>query len=125
MKAHIGLCLVISVLLLVISACAPLISEGDVYAKEFRPEHTQTTLIPITISNGKSSSIMVVPYIIHYPDRWVIFIRDFDSEKNKYIEEDFFVSQAVYDQVAVGSRFVFDKDMGTREEPYTKEREKK
>ena len=90
-------------------SCSKLINEGDIYEKEFKPEYTTVSVLPMTISNGKTVTTIMVPYTIHYPDRWVIYIKAY-------------VSKEVYDSVNIGDRFVFDESMGTRSEPYTKTR---
>ena len=91
------------------------------YCKEFKPEYTTVSVLPMTISNGKTVTTIMVPYTIHYPDRWVIYIKAYDEETRKWITEDFYVSEEVYDSVNIGDYFVFDEDMGTRDEPYTKQ----
>ena len=103
-------------------SCSKLINEGDIYEKEFKPEYTTVSVFPMTISNGKTVTTIMVPYTIHYPDRWVIYIKAYDEEACKWINEDFYVSEEVYDSVDIGDYFVFDEDMGTRDEPYTKTR---
>lgn len=103
-------------------SCSKLINEGDIYEKEFKPEYTTVSVSPMTVSNGKTVTTIMVPYTIHYPDRWVIYIKAYDEEACKWINEDFYVSEEVYDSVDIGDYFVFDEDMGTRDEPYTKTR---
>ena len=108
--------------LIMMTSCSDSINEGDVYDKEFKPEYTTVSVLPMTISNGKTVTTIMVPYAIHYPDRWVIYIKAYDEETCKWINEDFYVSEEVYDSVNIGDYFVFDEDMGTRDEPYTKTR---
>lgn len=103
-------------------SCSKLINEGDIYEKEFKPEYTTVSVLPMTISNGKTVTTIMVPYTIHYPDRWVIYIKAYEEEKQEWLTEDFYVSKEVYDSVNIGDRFVFDESMGTRSEPYTKTR---
>lgn len=103
-------------------SCSKLINEGDIYEKEFKPEYTTVSVLPMTISNGKTVTTIMVPYTIHYPDRWVIYIKAYEEEKQEWLTEDFYVSKEVYDSVNIGDRFVFDESMGTRDEPYTKTR---
>ena len=112
---------IVFTLLIVLISCSDSINEGDVYEKEFKPEYTTVSVLPMTISNGKTVTTIMVPYTIHYPDRWVIYIKAYDEETRKWITEDFYVSEEVYDSVNIGDYFVFDEDMGTRDEPYTKQ----
>lgn len=113
--------LLIVLALIMLISCSDSINEGDVYEKEFKPEYTTVSVLPMTISNGKTVTTIMVPYTIHYPDRWVIYIKAYDEETRKWITEDFYVSEEVYDSVNIGDYFVFDEDMGTRDEPYTKQ----
>ena len=113
--------LLIVLALIMLISCSDSINEGDVYEKEFKPEYTTVSVLPMTISNGKTVTTIMVPYTIHYPDRWVIYIKAYDEETRKWITEDFYVSEEVYDSVNIGDYFVFDEDMGTRDETYTKQ----
>lgn len=114
--------LLIVLALIMLTSCSDSINEGDVYEKEFKPEYTTVSVLPMTISSGKTVTTIMVPYTIHYPDRWVIYIKAYDEEACNWINEDFYVSEEVYDSVDIGDYFVFDEDMGTRDEPYTKTR---
>lgn len=45
----------------------------------------------------------------------MIYIKAYDEEACKWINEDFYVSEEVYDSVDIGDYFVFDEDMGEKE----------
>lgn len=110
-------------LLLVVSlcGCSNVITEGEVYEKEYREEYTAVVMLPLVISNGKSSTITMIPYIVRYPDRYVIFIKAYQDEEWK--TEDFYVSKEVYDSINIGDMFLYDEERGDlQDEPYTKER---
>ena len=110
-------------LLLVVSlcGCSNVITEGEVYEKEYREEYTAVVMLPLAISNGKSSTITMIPYIVRYPDRYVIFIKAYQDEEWK--TEDFYVSKEVYDSINIGDMFLYDERRGDlQNEPYTKER---
>ena len=78
-------------------------------------------VLPLIISNGKTTSTIMVPYFVHYPDRYVIFIKAYQDEKWK--TEDFYVSKEVYDSINIGDMFLYDEERGDlQDEPYTKER---
>lgn len=103
-------------------ACGNKITHGEVYEKEHREAHNTVMVLPLVISNGKTTSTIMIPYIVHYPERWVIFIKAFNGEE--WVTEDFYVSKDVFDTVQVGDMFEFDEDRGDLEdEPYTKERQ--
>lgn len=116
--------LLVSVVLLVsLCGCSSVITEGEIYKKEYREEHTTIMVMPLVISNGKTTTTSMIPYVVYYPDRYVVFIKAYQDEEWK--TEDFYVSKEVYDTVKVGDMFLFDEDRGDLEdEPYTKERER-
>lgn len=101
--------------------CSNAITEGEVCEKEYREAHTQVMILPLIISNGKTISTIMVPYFVHYPDRYVIFIKAYQDEEWK--TEDFYVSKEVYDSTNIGDMFLYDEERGDlQDEPYTKER---
>ena len=109
------------VLLVFLSGCSSVITEGEVYKKEYRPKYTTVTVLPLVITNGKSSTTTMVPYIISYPDRYVIFIKAYKDKEWK--TEDFYVSKDLYDLINIGDMFSFEEGRGDLEyEPYTTER---
>jgi hypothetical protein len=109
-------------LLLCFCSCGNKITHGEVYEKEHREAYTTVMFIPITISNGKSISTTMVPYIIRYPERWVIHIREANGEE--WVTEDFYVSKEIYDTIEIGDMFEYDEERGDlQEEPYTKEKQ--
>lgn len=98
----------------------PKITEGEVYEKEFIPAYNQMMIIPIVISNGKTTTTMMIPYMYYYPDSWVIKIKDFQD--NKWVTEDFYVSEEIYNAVTIGSEFKYQPDRGDlNDQPYTRE----
>lgn len=120
MKRIIG-ALICILLVVSLCGCSNAITEGEVYEKEYREAHTQVIVFPLIISNGKTSSTIMIPYFVHYPDRYVIFIKAYQDEEWK--TEDFYVSKEVYDSINIGDMFLYDEERGDlQDEPYTKER---
>ncbi len=110
------------VLLLVLSGCSCKITSGEVVEKNFTPAHSETRIIPLVISNGKTSHVMVIPYVYHYSDRWEITIAAWDEEEKKMQTATYRVTAEVYKAVEIGAEFVYDKDMEPIEPEYTRER---
>lgn len=78
-------------------------------------------ILPRIILNGKTTSTIMVPYFVDYPDRYVIFIKAYQDEEWK--TEDFYVSKEVYESTNIGDMFLYDEERGDlQDEPYTKER---
>lgn len=114
--------LVVSILLITLCSCDDAITEGEVYEKEYKDDFTTVMSYPVVISNGKTVSTIIVPYTVHYPERYVIRIRDYIDDQ--WVTEDFYVEKEVYDSINVGDIFKFDKDRGDlKDEPYTKEKQ--
>ena len=115
------LMLIIAMMLLALIGCAPSITEGEVYAKEYREAHARVSVFPIVISSGKTTTTTMVPYVITYPERFVIFIKAY--QEGEWKTEDFYVSEETYDSVNIGDMFLYDKNRGDlQDEPYTKKR---
>lgn len=115
--------LICLVVLFSLCGCSNAITEGEVYKKEYRKEHTQLMMLPIVISGGKTTVTSMVPYFIHYPDRYVVFIKAYKDKEWK--TEDFYVSKEVYDGIKIGDMFLYEEERGDlQEEPRTKERAK-
>ena len=103
------------------TACGTTITHGEVYNKEYREASTVIMMYPLTISNGKTTTTTIVPYTVYYPERYVIFIKDYNGEE--WLTEDYYVSKEVYDQIEIGSMFEYDESRGDLgDEPHTKER---
>lgn len=121
MRKTILLTLCLSLLLLLCS-CSDAITEGEVYEKEYREAYTTVMILPLVVSTGKTTTTMMIPYVVHYPDRYVIHIKSFVG--GEWVTEDFFVEKEVYDSINIGDMFIYDSGRGDlSDEPYTKERQ--
>lgn len=106
---------------LLMCGCSTTITEGEVYAKEYREAFTTVNCYPVVIYNGKTTTTMIIPYTVYYPERWVIFIKSF--EDGEWLTEDYFVSESIYNSINIGDIFVYDESRGDlKDEPYTKEK---
>lgn len=112
---------VVCVMMFMLIGCGKKITEGEIYYKEFKPEHTNTVVVPIVHSNGKSCYTTYIPMIYHYPDRWCIKIRSLNKNKDgEYDKATYYTTKEVYDSCDVGDMFQYDKDRDFDEEPVTK-----
>jgi hypothetical protein len=120
MKKIIG-ALICILLVVSLCGCSNAITEGEVYEKEYREAHTTVMMLPLVISNGKTTTTTMMPYFVHYPDRYVIFIKAYQDEEWK--TEDFYVSKEIYESINIGDMFLYDEERGDlQDEPYAKER---
>lgn len=114
---------ILLVFALSLSACSPKITSGEVYDKEYREAFVTVSVYPVVTYNGKTSTTIMVPYTVYYPERWVVFIKSF--EDGEWITEDFYVSETVYNSINLGDMFEYDENRGDlTDEPYTKEKTK-
>ena len=127
-KVFISIIITIVVLLFVFAAFAILLSgsetrltEGEVYDKSFTVAHSQTLMLPIVHSNGKTTYTTMIPYIRNYPDTYSISIRDFQD--GEWITETYYVSKEVYNDVEIGDIFKYEIDRDLEEAPYTQARQ--
>lgn len=100
--------------------CGNKLKEGEVYDKEFKPAHTTTVFIPVVMSNGKSSTTVIVPYFYFYPDRYVIKIKAFKDDE--WLKNEIYVSKDVYEGIDIGSEFKYVEGRDLLDEPYTREK---
>ena len=118
-KLSVTLCLII--LISSLCGCSNAISAGEVYQKVFKEEHTQVRLIPLIITDGNTHRVMQIPYVVHYPDRYVVYVKSFQD--GDLVTEDFYVTKDVYDNISIGDMFEYDVSRGDlKDEPYTKEK---
>ena len=102
MSKFIGLFGIIAVLFV---SCAPAITEGTVYTKEFSPAHTEmrSTTAQTFTSKGVLISIVNVP--VSCSDSWYISYRVLDEKNHKYRTNMMQVSEEVYNSTDIGSWF--------------------
>ena len=92
---------------LCLSSCNKL-EEGDVVEKWYEPTHTYVALMPLIISNGKTTTTMMIPYVITDYEDWCVKI------KGKYKEEErietIYVSRKQYECLSIGSHLKLTDD---------------
>lgn len=97
------------------------ITEGIIYQKEFKPERTSTTFIPMVHFNGKTSYTTYIPIINHYPDRWCIYIKSLNKDdEGKYQTAEYYTTEAVYNDCEIGYMFSYEENRDFSEEPVEK-----
>ena len=60
---------ILLVFVLFLSACSPKITSGEVYDKEYRDDFVTVSVYPVVTYNGKTSTTIMVPYTVYYPER--------------------------------------------------------
>jgi hypothetical protein len=96
----------IVICILGLSYCSDSIKEGEITKKWYEPESTIMMLMPITISNGKSFSTMMVPMWIHDDEDFVIQITAYNEKKEKFQTKTLYLTEELYNSIFVGDYFV-------------------
>jgi ABC-type glycerol-3-phosphate transport system substrate-binding protein len=109
-------------MLLLLVGCGERITSGEVIDKKYTEAHTTVRMVPLVMSNGKTTTTMIVPYVYHYADKWEITIRQWDADGGSEVTATYRVTEEVYDAVNLHDEFVYDKDMKPKEPEYTRER---
>lgn len=122
MKKRIMTTFLIFVLIVSLAACGGKIKQGEVIEKTFTPAHTETRLIPMYISNGKTGHMVLIPFVYHYADKWEITIQRYDKNKEEMRYITYRVTKEVYDSTSIGTEFVYSKDYTPEAPEYTRER---
>lgn len=116
--------LLVGVLLLalLLCSCGSEITEGEIYEKEFKPKETQTIVIPMVVSTGNTVVTSVIPVIRHYPDRYIVRIRQYNEEENTFLYNEYYIDAESYNKVNIGDWFIYDEAFCLENEPYTQEK---
>lgn len=117
----IAACFVLTALKVLLSVNETRLTEGEVYDKSFTAAHSQTLMLPMVHSIGKTTLTTMMPYIRNYPDTYSISIRDFQD--GEWITATYYVSEDVYNDVEIGDIFKYDEDRDLEEAPYTQEKQ--
>jgi hypothetical protein len=93
------------------------IQEGEIVKLEYQPESTYVMNTPITscttTGTGENTSTTCVTtntsYVMHDDEDWVVYIQDYDEERDKTLRNMFYISEERYDELSVGDWFVRTK----------------
>jgi len=80
--------------------CGPRITAGEVYEKIHEPACTYVLLVPFRVGKG----IMAVPFLMYDDEDWIIRIRQWDPDKQRYRCATYYVSEELYNSVEIGDR---------------------
>lgn len=112
---------ILSIFCLLFLGCGKRITEGDIVEKWHEPERTWVQVVPITISNGKTTTTTYVPMTQVDDEDWIIQIEAvLDDGETK--TRNFYVSREVYETVDIGDYYVYDKAMASGRDPVSKRR---
>lgn len=115
------LSIIIIAIICLLTACSSKITKGEVYNKEFEAAHSDAIMLPIVHTNGKSCYTTMIPIIRHYPDQYIIRIKQYNEDEQDWDTADYYVTAECYDNLNIGDYFEFDSETMKSEPTYTDE----
>jgi hypothetical protein len=97
-------CLLCAVLL---STSCQKLKYGDIVEKWYEPANSYFMLMPMIISNGKTTSTIMIPYYIYDNEDWCIKVTGIGT-KGDTITRTFYVDKITYDTLSVGNFICVD-----------------
>lgn len=82
------------------------LEQGDVVAKRFEPQRQYMAFFPLIISNGKSTSVIMIPYMVTDYEDWVVTITGIADGDT--LTEEVYVSREKYECLYVGDHMIVD-----------------
>lgn len=117
-----GCCLIVLILMVIFIAIAFIscnkLKEGEVIEKWYEPERTYVSLMPMYIGNGKTFTVIFIPYIITDNEDYVIKIKG--KYKGKDRVETVYVNPKEYECLRTGDHFTIGKDCSLTDDNNTK-----
>jgi hypothetical protein len=97
------------------------LTEGDIVSKNIEAERSYTSILPLYIQSGKVRTMIMVPYIIHDDEDYVVQITgDYKGEKRT---ETLYLTKEKYQCVVVGGHLTIDGNCSTSDNGNTKDRQ--
>lgn len=100
----------------------PKLDHGVVVAKRYEPASNTMMLLPISVSNGRTTSVIMVPYNIYDDEDWVITVTG-TLDNGKTRTEDWYLCQSDYNKIQEGDSVDRRECGAVTEDPHTKERQ--
>lgn len=99
--------LILFVLLIFAFQSCQKLKYGNVVERWHEPENSYMIFMPITTSNGKTTTTTMVPYYVHDSEDWCIKVTGIGT-KGDTITRKYYVSQAAYDTLTIGKFICVD-----------------
>lgn len=113
---------VIFVLTIILCGCSEKITKGEVVNKKYSPAYTQTQMIPVIYSDGKTSHTILTPYTYYYSEKWEVTIQQWNPDDHKIQKATYRITEEVYNNIEIGAEFVYSKEMEPNYPEYTREK---
>jgi hypothetical protein len=99
--------LTILLLLLITYSCKPPITEGIIIDKYYEPNHTYITVLPIVTTNGKTTSTIMIPYVIYDNEDYCVKVRGINIDNDTIINT-LYLSKSQYDTLNINEFICID-----------------
>lgn len=105
--------LFIVIAMLLLCGCGTILTEGEVYDKQFIESHSEVTAFPATVPSVNAATgqittdVKTVPHICYYSDAYAIYIRAFRD--NEWVTAVYYVPEDVYNSVNIGDTFKYEE----------------
>jgi len=86
--------------------CTPEITDGIIITKIYEPATEEMSLLPIAVPSGKSTSIMLIPYMIYDDEDYIIEIQKVMDNRNVPVSRRLYITKEEFDSVNIGDTFV-------------------
>jgi hypothetical protein len=93
--------LLLTLSLIVLLSCEKL-QYGNVIEREYHPEYTSTMLLPMVVSTGKTTTIIMIPYFVHHNESWSIDVKG-TGVKGHTLTRTFYIDKLAFDTTKIGT----------------------
>jgi len=104
---------------ILISSCNHL-DKGEVIGRHYEPTNQQLIVMPLTISTGKSMTVMMIPYFVTDYEDYVLHIKG--THDGEEVVEEVYVTRSCYNSLKDGSIWYKDDNCSFSDDNNTKER---
>lgn len=80
---------------------------GNVIERWYEPSRKYVVVLPMVISTGKSSSTILIPYIMYDNEDWCVKVKGIGS-KGDTITRTYYVDKIAFDTLSVGKFICID-----------------
>lgn len=109
-----------TVLACVLLASCNHLEEGEVIGRHYEPTTQNMMILPMTISTGKTVSVIMIPYFVTDYEDYVLHIKGI--HKGEEVTEEVYVTKECYNRLQNGGTWHKDNDCSFSDDNNTKER---
>lgn len=89
----------------------PEIVDGKVVELEHLKESQDLVMVPLVMNTGNTTTTILQPTYIHYPETFRVKIENGDKQ------EEFYVNKETYEELSIGNRFKYEPETVKRHRP--------